>query len=108
MDVAEYSEYGFKCNFWDVRQWVTQSVIGIPRVAMISRILFAPWNVLCVKSLFSLLVCLALNFTDIILYRDGPPWSFMIKVMMYECHENEPYPLILKEQIDHLWSTYII
>ena len=30
MDVAEYSEYGFKCNFWDVRQWVTQSVTGVP------------------------------------------------------------------------------
>ena len=25
MDMAEYSEYGFKCNFWDVRQWVTYS-----------------------------------------------------------------------------------
>ena len=35
MDVAEYSEYEFKCNVWDVQQWVTQSVIGIPRVAMI-------------------------------------------------------------------------
>ena len=35
MDVAKYSEYGFEYNFCDVRQWVTQSVIGIPRVAMI-------------------------------------------------------------------------
>ena len=44
MDVAEYSKNEFKCNFWDVRQWVTQSVIRIPlrrmpnfilRVAMI-------------------------------------------------------------------------
>ena len=29
MDVTEYSKNGFKCNFWDVRQWVTQPVIGI-------------------------------------------------------------------------------
>ena len=35
MDGAEYSEYGFKCNFWDVRRYATQLVIGIPRVAMI-------------------------------------------------------------------------
>ena len=64
MDVTEYSENGFKRNFWDVRQWVTQSVIGIPlteahaklhlRVAMIFPVL-ASWNVLCAKSLFSLL-----------------------------------------------------
>ena len=25
MDVAKYSEKGFKCYFWDVQQWVTQS-----------------------------------------------------------------------------------
>ena len=30
MDMTECSKNGFKCNFWDVRQWVTQSVIGIP------------------------------------------------------------------------------
>ena len=29
INVAEYSEYEFKYSFWDVRQWVTQSVIGI-------------------------------------------------------------------------------
>ena len=29
MDVEGYSEFGFKCNFWDLRQWATQSVIGI-------------------------------------------------------------------------------
>ena len=29
LHVAEYSEYGFKCNFLDVRQRVTQSVIEI-------------------------------------------------------------------------------
>ena len=28
MDVAEYSKNGFRC--WDMRQWVTQPVIGIP------------------------------------------------------------------------------
>ena len=28
VDVSEYSEYGFECNFWDVRQCVTQSVIS--------------------------------------------------------------------------------
>ena len=25
MGVAENSEYGFKCNFWNVQQWATQS-----------------------------------------------------------------------------------
>ena len=30
MDVAEYPKDGFKCNFWDVQQWVTRSVIRIP------------------------------------------------------------------------------
>ena len=34
MDVVEYSEYGFKCYFGDVLQWVTQSVIGIPFTRM--------------------------------------------------------------------------
>ena len=28
--MAEYSKIGFKCNFEDVLQWVSQSVIGIP------------------------------------------------------------------------------
>ena len=104
VDVSEYSEYGFECNFWDVRQWVTQSVISyydLPRSS-------SPPGMVCVPSLlFFLLVCLALKFTDIVLYRGGTKWSFMIKVLIYGCRENDPWPLILKEQIEHLWSTYI-
>ena len=69
MDVAEYSEYVFKCNLRDVRQWVTQSIYQFllgtyqthVRVAMIFL------DVLCSKSLFSLLVCLTRNLTDIVL-----------------------------------------
>ena len=32
----------------------------------------------------------------------------MIKVMIYECCENEPYLLNLKEQINHLWIIDIL
>ena len=76
MGVAENSEYGFKCNFWDVQQWATQSgnqnssyaqaTLHL-RLAMIFPDPLNSWNVLCAKFLFSLLVCLALKFTDIIL-----------------------------------------
>ena len=45
MDVAEYSKNGCKCNFWNVRQWVTQSVIEIP----LRRV---P-NFICVAMIFS-------------------------------------------------------
>ena len=34
--------------------------------------------------------------------------KFYDKGNNYGCHEYEPYPLILKEQIDYLWSNYII
>ena len=60
-----------------------------------SQPLLASWNVLFAKFLFSLLVCLALKFTD---------WY----TRTFYDKNDEPYLLILKEQIDHLWSIDII
>ena len=51
---------------------------------------------MCAKYLFILLVCLDVKFTD---------WytrMFYHKIIVIGCCENEPYRLILKEQIDHL------
>ena len=69
-----------------MRQWVTQS--GIPPKYMpnffyvylrSSQILLASWNVLCTKSLFSLLLCLALKFND---------WFSLYSLKFYDKSDN--------------------
>ena len=70
VDVAEYSEYEFKCNFWDVWQWVTRSVIGIPRVAMIFPDPLRLLECSVCKVFVSMLDCLALKFTDMSVLLD--------------------------------------
>ena len=44
MDVVEYFEYGFKCNFWDVRQRVTQSLNVTPLFKEMNGIPLFKWS----------------------------------------------------------------
>ena len=105
----------FRGNWYVSRHWyVLRRYRRMPNFIYVQlwsfQILLASWNVLCAKSMFSLLVCLALKFTDIVLYSILR-WcilKFNDKLNNSWLLRNEPYLLNLKEQIDHLWSIDII